>query len=60
MCIISRIGATTGGFSSSSLKIEHTVLNRQQTECREDGVLWILREEHGPIFRPENEAMRLF
>jgi hypothetical protein len=41
-------------------RIENTVRNRQETECsREDG-LWILREDHGLIFRPQNEAMSLF
>jgi hypothetical protein len=51
----------SGGGSQEFLeKIENKVRNRQETEsCQENG-LWIVGEDHGPIFRPQNEAMSLF
>jgi hypothetical protein len=36
------------------------VRNRQETECCQENGLWILREDHGLNFRPQNEAMSLF
>jgi hypothetical protein len=51
----------SGGGSQEFLeKIENKVRNRQETKsCHENG-LWIVAEDHGPIFRPQNQAMSLF
>ncbi len=40
--------------------IEVRLRNRQTSECCEEGDVWVLREDYGLGFRPENQAMGSF
>ena len=40
-------------------KIESEARNRQRLECEKEGGVWILREEHGPVYGAKKEPISL-
>ena len=40
-------------------KIESEARNRQRLQCEQEGGVWVLRDEHGPLYGAKNEPISL-